>query len=236
MEVSLVAADRIDADRARTTVRPWRRRRPGCWNSSPRRRNKGRADGADEAAQLLLEACRMGLHRHTADLLDRTRELVAEDGRSSRCAGDGADAGAARLARAAGSAPSGRHRRARRDRLRPRLLLAARLADDVGTGGNGHPGRPQFAAAGGASSGRLRRSAATCAITIILLANTIAGNAAIRGAACGLLFGDGQLELDDLVVRLRRPSGQPRRPGTRGTAFPRGLLHRPAVFSGNRPR
>ena len=28
----------------------------------------------------MLESCRLGLHRHTRELLDRTRQLVAEDG------------------------------------------------------------------------------------------------------------------------------------------------------------
>ncbi len=40
---------------------------------------QGQGRRADVAARLVLEACRMGLHRHSQDLLDRTGQLVAED-------------------------------------------------------------------------------------------------------------------------------------------------------------
>ena len=40
---------------------------------------QGQGRRSDVAARLVLEACRMGLHRHSQDLLDRTGRLVAED-------------------------------------------------------------------------------------------------------------------------------------------------------------
>ncbi len=40
---------------------------------------KGQGRRADVATHLLLEACQMGLHRHTQDLFEQTRDLVAED-------------------------------------------------------------------------------------------------------------------------------------------------------------
>ena len=41
--------------------------------------SRGLGRRADEAARLLLEACRMGLHRHTSELMQRTSRLIAED-------------------------------------------------------------------------------------------------------------------------------------------------------------
>ncbi|HQU41851.1 MAG TPA: DUF5682 family protein, partial [Pirellulales bacterium] len=40
----------------------------------------GQGRRADLATELVLHACRMGLHRHTQDLLDRLHGLIAEDG------------------------------------------------------------------------------------------------------------------------------------------------------------
>src|SRR5262249_10322265 len=55
-------------------------------------------------------------------------------------------------------------------------------------------------------------------------AQTTAGNAALRGAAVGLLFGDGQLAPPELVTHLRGHLFSARGNGAEGPRFLRGLL------------
>ena len=50
------------------------------------------------------------------------------------------------------------------------------------------------------------------------LAQTTGGNAALRGAACGLLFGDGQLAVADLVATLRGHLESPPMPAAKAHA------------------
>src|SRR5205807_1224046 len=57
-----------------------------------------------------------------------------------------------------------------------------------------------------------------------LLATT-GGHATFRGAAAGLLFGDGQLDPSELVTSLRGHFVSPIQQGEPGPRFLRGLLH-----------
>jgi hypothetical protein len=56
------------------------------------------------------------------------------------------------------------------------------------------------------------------------LSQTIGGNAALRGAACGLLFSDGQLAVADLVTALRGHLVSSADQGREGPRFLRGLM------------
>lgn len=186
---------------------------------------QGQGGRADLAAQLLVEACRMGLHRHTLDLLDRTRELVAQDGQfvslvaaleallvlhvsrepleAHHLPG---------IAEVAGSAYS------RACYLLPRLVTTPdpeeaptldalnSLVQSVQMLGDTLERR------------ELRHHNLTA------LADSIAGNATFRGAACGLLYCDGQLGLEELVSHLRGHLLSPADQGREGPRFLRGLM------------
>ena len=57
------------------------------------------------------------------------------------------------------------------------------------------------------------------------LAQTTGGNASFRGAACGILFGDGRLGTTDLIVHLQGHLVSPADQGREGPRFLRGLLN-----------
>jgi hypothetical protein len=186
----------------------------------------GQGRRADGAARLLLEACRMGLHRHTAELLERTSRLVAEDGsfvslvraieqilvlhvsreplEAHHLAGIVELAGAA-YARAcyllpglAGTSES--DEKEVLDALNALQQAALTLGDNLDRRALRHD--------------RLRelKGATSCP-------------AVLRGAAVGLLFGDGELDPEALVVLLRGQLLSAQDSGHEGAAFLRGLLN-----------
>lgn len=185
----------------------------------------GQGRRADGAARLLLEACRMGLHRHTAELLERTSRLVAEDGsfvslvraigqilvlhvsreplEAHHLVGIVELAGAA-YARAcyllpglAGTSES--DEKDVLDALNALQQAALTLGDDLDRRALRHD--------------RLRE----------LIASSCP--AVVRGAAAGLLFGDGELDPEALIVLFRGHLLSAREGGHEGAAFLRGLLH-----------
>jgi hypothetical protein len=186
---------------------------------------QGQGRRADLAAELLLEACRMGLHRHTQDLLGRTGALVAEDAlfvslartlemllvlRVSRepleahHLGGLDDLAAAAYDRACyllpGLAGTAEAEEGQALEALNALCQAVQTLGDL-------PERRQL------RWDRLRD-----------LAQTTGGNAALRGAAVGLLFGDGQLGAAELVAHLRGHLHSARDHGAEGPRFLRGLL------------
>jgi hypothetical protein len=184
----------------------------------------GQGRRADLAAALVLEACRMGLHRHTPDLLHRTRQLVSEDQsfpslvraieslmvlhvsreplEAHKLEGIGELAGAA-YDRACYLIPS---LATTAEQDEPEVIGALiELTQSVQTLGDTDARRTL-------RWERLRE-----------LGRAADDNAAVRGAALGLLYGDGQLAADELAVAFRghllASAG-----GDAGAAFLRGLL------------
>jgi hypothetical protein len=186
---------------------------------------QGKGRRSDLAAELLLEACRMGLHRHTQDLLDRTHSLVGEDGlfvslvrtiemllvlhvsreplEAHHLSGLSDLAGAA-YDRACyllpGLVNTGEAEEKQALEALNSLCQAAQTLGDT-------PERRQL---------RWER--------LQDLAQTTGGNAALRGAAVGLLFGDGQLAPPELVAHLRGHLFSVRDNGAEGPRFLRGLM------------
>jgi hypothetical protein len=186
----------------------------------------GQGRRADSAATLLLEACRMGLHRYAGDLLGRTTRLVAEDGlfvsivraieqvlvlHVSREPLEAHDLhGVVELAATAyaracylipGLAGTGEaEEKEVLDALNSLLHSALSLGDD--------PDRRA-----------LRHG------PLLALVHDPSCRAVLHGAAAGLLFGDGEMAPEDLVAQLRGHLLSAKEGGHEGAAFLRGLLY-----------
>jgi hypothetical protein len=186
----------------------------------------GQGGHANLGARLLVEACRMGLHRHTQDLLERTGSLIAQDAsfvslvqamelllvlHLSRepleahhlagldgMAGDAHNRAAYLLPRLSNT--SDQEESQVLDALNAFYQAAKTLGDN-----------PERQALRGE---RLRE-----------LAQTTGGNATFRGAAVGLLFGEVLTEAAELVRSLRGHFLSPVDQGQQGPRFLRGLLH-----------
>jgi hypothetical protein len=186
---------------------------------------QGQGRRADVAAQLLLEACRMGLHRHTPNLLDRTRGLVAEDGQFVSLV----TALELLLVLHVSREPLEAHHLTGIDDvasdaydracyLMPRLAATpdeeeARTLDAMNS---------LYQAVQALGDGPPRQELRWH--NLQELAQTIGGNATFRGAACGILFGDGRLDTPDLVRHLQGHLVSPADEGREGPRFLRGLL------------
>jgi hypothetical protein len=188
--------------------------------------DKGQGRRADLAAGLLVEACRMGLHRHAQAVLERTARLVAEDGSfvslvramqqvlvlhlSREPLEAHALGGVVELAALA-------HDRA--CYLMPGLASTSEAEEQAVLGALN--GLIQAALTLGDTAGRrdLRHG------SLRALVRSSGGPAAVRGAAVGLLFGDGVLEPQELVATFRGHLLSTKQEGHDGAAFLRGLLH-----------
>ncbi len=186
----------------------------------------GQGRHANLAAQLLLEACRMGLHRHAQDLLARTRTLVSEDSSFVslvqamelllilHLSREPLEAhhleGLSELAAVA-------HDRA--CYLLPQLANTGDQEESqvLGTLNSFYQGAKTLGDVPERWQLRWDR--------LKELSRTTGGNSAFRGAADGLLFGDGQLEAAELVRNLRGHFIGPIEQGQPGPKFLRGLLH-----------
>lgn len=186
---------------------------------------QGQGRRSDLAARLVIEACRMGLHRHSQDLLERTGHLVAEDAsflslvraaelllvlhisreplEAHHLSGP-ADLAAIGYDRACYLIPglAGTAEAEEADVI-DALIALQQVALTMGD----HPDRR------GLRWARLRE-----------LVDHAGGSAALRGAALGLLFGDGQVDAEALVMQFRGHLLSPRSGGGEGAAFLRGLL------------
>ncbi len=186
---------------------------------------QGQGRRADVAARLVLEACRMGLHAQAPALVKRTGRLVAEDAsfvslvraaelmlvlHVSREPLEAHDlAGPTEIALAAYD---------RACYLLPGL--AATSETDEAEVLDALNDLPQTARTLGDIPARrdLRRDRLRDLIA------EVGGSPAVRGAALGLLFGDGQASPDELVAQLQGHLLSAVDEGRAGASFVRGLL------------
>jgi hypothetical protein len=187
----------------------------------------GQGRRADLAAALVLEACRMGLHASTADLLARTSRLVAEDQSFASLV----RAIEALMILYVSREPLEAHKLSgvselasqayeRACYLMPSLAATAE-ADEQEVLAAMVELMQSVQTLGDTDDRRLLRWE-----RLRDLARVSQGNAAVRGAAVGLLYGDGQIEGDELVMHFRghllgSAGGDA---GEAGSAFLRGLL------------
>ena len=182
----------------------------------------GQGRRADVAAGLLLEACRMGLHRHTRDLLERTRVLAAEDSDFVSLVHAIDMLLALHLSRepleAHGLSEVVALAELAHDRavyVMPQLAAAAEEQTEALLGTMN--ALSQSAAALGEPE--MRRELRHTALRE--LAATTGGNAALRAAAAGTLYADGAMSADSLLRDLR---GHLVGAADSGPAYLRGLL------------
>jgi Family of unknown function (DUF5682) len=186
---------------------------------------QGQGRRADFAAQLLVEACRMGLHRHTPDLLERTRGLVAEDGQFVSLV----TALELLLMLHVSREPLEAHHltgidnvaAAAYDRacyLMPQLVTTAEQEEAVTLDALNSLYQAVQALGDSPQRQDLRWH------NLHALVQSTGGNSTFRGAACGVLFGDGRLGVSDLVRHLQGHLLSPGDQGREGPRFLRGLL------------
>jgi hypothetical protein len=186
---------------------------------------QGQGRSAAVATQLVLHACRMGLHRHTQDLLSRVGGLLAEDAALDSVVSAMETLLVLEVSREPLEAHhlSGLHELAttayhRACYLIPGLVNTppedeAKLLDALNS---------LFQAVRSLGDGpdlqQLRADA------LRQLADSAGGSAAMRGGAVGLLYGDGLVTDEDLVQRLRGHLLSSREDGIDGPHFLRGLM------------
>jgi hypothetical protein len=186
----------------------------------------GQGRRADLAAALVLEACRMGLHGSTPDLLARTGKLVSEDQSFPSLV----RAIEALMVLHVSREPLEAHKLAGVSELASRAYdRACYLMPALGASGDAD--EPEVLSA----MVELMQSIQTLGDTgerralrwerLGELGRSPQGNAAVRGAALGLLYADGQLPADELVMRFRgHLLGSGGGDSENGSAFLRGLL------------
>lgn len=185
----------------------------------------GQGRRSDVAAALLLEACRMGLHRHVPDLLDRTGKLIAEDALFTS------------LVRAIDSililhfsrepleahSQEGLREMAEQAFLRACYLLPGLAAtsdadeEEVLDALNAFSQVP-------AQLGNLPEYRQMLWDRLEELVESGSGNASLRGGASGLLFDEGQMQPSELVDHLRGYLVSRIDNGAQGISFLKGLL------------
>ncbi len=187
------------------------------------------ADGAghrsDQAASLLLEACRCGLHAHTASLLDRTRALVAADPRFPSVVGACEQLLLLGLSREPLEAHGleGLEEAADQAWYRAARLVAALAATPEAEEDEAlHALAGWRAAADTLGDGQARREVRATHLRALIAAS--GANPATQGAAAGLLYGDGVLEGSGLGVMLAGRLAGGRTDVADGARFLRGVL------------
>ncbi len=186
---------------------------------------RGQGRQADHAAALLLEACRMGLHRHTAELLDRVCGLVAEDARFVSLVTalelllvlqvSREPLEAHHLAGITDVALAAYHRACY---LIPQLITTADQEEAQTLDALNALFQAVHALGDSPERQELRST------NLQKLVDTTGGNAVFRGAACGILFGDGRLAATDLVGNLQGHLVSSSDQSREGPRFLRGLL------------
>ena len=186
-------------------------------------RAKGRS--ASLATQLVLHACRMGLHRHTQDLLARVGGLIAGDPALDSLVTAMENLLVLEVSREPLEAHhlSGLHELAttayhRACYVIPSLAITppedeAKMIEAL----NG-----LFQAVRSLGDNSILQQLRTDAL--LALAATSGGSATLRGAGVGLLYADGKLEATELVVHLHGHLHSSRDGGEDGPNFLRGLL------------
>jgi len=187
---------------------------------------QGQGGSAATATGLVLHACRMGLHRHTQDLLTRVAGLLSADASFVSLVAAMENLLALEFSREPLEArhltgldelAATAYRRAcfvlpslvatPTEEEVPHLAALKSLAQAVHTLGDS----PELH--------QLRTDA------LRVLADSSDGSSALRGGAVGLLYGDGALVDDAVVVRLRGHLLSSRDDGADGPDFLRGLLN-----------
>jgi hypothetical protein len=185
----------------------------------------GQGRRADVAAQLLVEACRMGLHRHTPELLERTRTLVGEDSQFTSVVA----AIEMLLVLHVSREPLEAHHlmglndvaAAAYERacyLLPRLVTTAE-ADESSTLDALNSLYQAVQSLGDSAERQDLRWR-----NLETLAESTGGNPVFRGAACGILFGDGRLDVARVVQHLNGHLVSVADQGREGPRFLRGLM------------
>ncbi len=165
---------------------------------------QGQGRRADVATSLLLEACRMGLHRHTQDLFERTQALVAEDADFVSLVAAIETLLALHVSREPLEANHLTGVDALANQAYQRAVyvlpqLTATPAAQTETVLNALNALTQSATTIGDTDER--RELRHGALREVL--DSTGGNAAMRGAAAGSLYGDGELPASDVVRSLR---------------------------------
>ncbi|OJW22219.1 MAG: hypothetical protein BGO49_19550 [Planctomycetales bacterium 71-10] len=186
--------------------------------------SQGQGRRSDLAARLVVEACRMGLHRHSQSLIERTGRLVAEDASFPSLVGAAEQLLVLHVSREPLEAHhlSGPEDLAsvgydRACYLIPTLAGTAE-SEEMGVLDSLLSLQQVALTLGDRADRRELRWA-----RLRDLAEVPDASAALRGGALGLLFADGRIDPSDLAERFRghlvstRPQGE-------GAAFLRGLL------------
>lgn len=185
----------------------------------------GQGRRADLAAQLLLEACRMGLHRHTPELLERTRTLIAEDSLFVSLV----HALEMLLTLHVSREPLEAHHLSGLDDTasaayeRACYLISSLVATSDEQETDTLDALNSLYQAVQALGDTAERNALRWSNLRGLL-ETVGGNASLRGAAAGVLFSDGRLEPAELIRALQGHLLSPADQGREGPRFLRGLL------------
>jgi len=186
---------------------------------------QGQGRRADLAARLLLEACRMGLHRQSQMLLDRTTGVVNEDGSFPSVV----SAFESVLVLNVSREPLEAHHLEGVPELAELLYaracyllpeLAATPDEELNGVLNSLNALQQSVQTLGDDSDRqgLRWQ------HLRTLSGSADGNPVIRGAATGLLFGDGQIYPEKLADQLAASFHSDHQEGAAGAGYLRGLL------------
>lgn len=185
----------------------------------------GQGRRSDVAAALLLEACRMGLHRHVPDLLDRTGKLISEDALFTSLV----QAIESILVLHLSSEPLEAHsleglgEMAEQAFLRACYLLPSLAAtSEVDE-------EPVIDALNAFSQVPVRLADLPEQREMLWdrlsdLVHSSGGNTAVQGGASGLLFDEGQMQSSELVGYLRGHLVGRVDDGAQGVSFLRGLL------------
>ncbi len=186
---------------------------------------QGQGRSAAVATQLVLQACRMGLHKHTQDLLARVGGLLVEDSAFDSLVAAMENLLVLEVSREPLEAHhlTGLHELATTAYYRACFVLPSLVStapEDEGRMLNALNGLFQAVRSlgDGPELVQLRTDA------ILALAASTGGSAAMRGGAVGLLYGDGKLNDAELVQYLRGHLLSSRDEGADGPNFLRGLL------------
>jgi len=164
----------------------------------------GEGRRADLAASLVLEACRMGLHRHTPDLIRRTAQLIGEDQAFVSLVRAIEELMVLHVSREPleahrleGVSDLASYAYDRACYLIPALIATAEQEEPDVIGSLVAISQSVQTLGDTAARRELRWNA------LRELGHATQGNTAVRGAALGLLYGDGQLDAPALAAAFR---------------------------------
>lgn len=185
----------------------------------------GQGRSAAVATELVLHACRMGLHRHTPDLLQRVGGLLTEDSEFGSVVVAMENILVLKVSREpleahhlTGLDELARSAYQRACYLIPTLVTTSPESEAAMLGGLNALLQAVRSLGDSPELRDLRVEA------LRTLAATSGGSAAIRGGAAGILYGDGACTDDELIRELRGHLLSSRNEGEDGPHFLRGLL------------